>query len=146
MKTQILPNWCKKLGLALLIIFSVLASRDKFMQGWNSIDCADINCIDNKTVESNIDNNNINFYFGEKTSSYFDALSFLGILIYLLSKEKIEDDYVSQLRLESFQLTAIIIIIISIFLYAFTQENLLNMYSFAYLYLIIHFFKKLIYV
>lgn len=64
----------------------------------------------------------------------------------MLSKEKIEDDYISKLRLESYQLTAIIGLIISLILYGFS-ENLkftLDYFIslFMYFYLITFFIKK----
>ena len=67
----------------------------------------------------------------------------------MLSKEKIEDDYINQLRLESYQLTAIIGIVISILLYAFAESKKLTLdyfiTLFMYLYLITFFIKKRIY-
>ncbi|WP_158499556.1 hypothetical protein [Lutibacter profundi] len=40
----------------------------------------------------------------------------------MLSKEKVEDDYINKLRLESYQLTAIIGLAVSILLFSFTKD------------------------
>jgi hypothetical protein len=155
MKLQILPNWCKKLGLAMFIIFSCIAAGDDFLEGfevgYNST---------RLPTEINVENSNytppakseisiFKNYFGAKTLRYLDALSIFGILMYMLSKEKVEDDYINQLRLESYQLTAIVGILISILLYAFSENIKLSLdyfiTLFMYFYLITFFIKKRIY-
>jgi len=155
MKTQILPNWCKKLGLAIFIIFSCISGYDDVINascdGWNSVPSNDEkieNSIYTPPPKSEV--STFEDFFGEKTLHYLDALSLFGILIYMLSKEKIEDDYITKLRLESYQFTAIVGILISILLYAFSEEiNLTIDYFitlFMYFYLIIFFLKKRIYL
>ena len=37
MNFQILPNWCKKLGLAIFIIAALLTAGDSFMDGFNNV-------------------------------------------------------------------------------------------------------------
>jgi len=107
MKTQILPNWFKKIGLIIFIIGSIIGGGDDFIDGLTS---------------SNPRNNNgiiTMFFGGESTVHVFYVLSFIGMLIYMLSKEKVEDDYINKLRLESFQLTSITTLIITILLFTF---------------------------
>jgi len=64
----------------------------------------------------------------------------------MLSKEKIEDDYIAHLRLESFQLTAIIGLVVSILSYSLSKDMKLTLDYFIFLstwcYLIIFFIKK----
>ena len=139
MKTQIFPNWCKKLGLTLFIVFSFISGFDDFIEGFNSGF--------NYGKDLHIANTNVfKSYFGENLLHYFSVISIIGMLIYMLSKEKIEDDYISKLRLESYQLTAIIGLIISLLLYAFSKdlkfalENFISL--FMYFYLITFFIKK----
>jgi len=64
----------------------------------------------------------------------------------MLAKEKIEDDYINKLRLESYQLASIVILIITILLYSFSESLKLTLdyfiISFMYFYLIIFFIKK----
>jgi hypothetical protein len=135
MKTQILPNWCKKLGITLFIVFSFISGLDDFIDGFNS----------GKGLQIG-DSNLFKSYFGENLLHYFSVISIIGMIIYMLSKEKIEDDYINKLRLESYQLTAIIGLIISLILYGFS-ENLkftLDYFIslFMYFYLITFFIKK----
>ncbi len=143
MKLQILPNWCKKLGLGMFIIFSFISSGDSAINGYN-------NGYNYNTTENTIEHaTTFNDFFGAKILRYIDAISIFGILMYMLSKEKIEDDYINQLRLESYQLTAIIGIIISILLYAFAESIKLTpdyfITLFMYFYLITFFIKKRVY-
>ena len=156
MKTQILPNWCKKLGLAIFIIFSFIAAGDDvingFTDGWNSVPTVKYGeRIEKSDYTPPPPSKITNFkgFFGAKTLRYLDALSIFGILMYMLSKEKVEDDYINQLRLESYQLTAIVGILISIVLYAFSEEIKLTIdyfiTLFMYFYLITFFIKKRVY-
>lgn len=149
MKLQILPNWCKKLGLAIFIIFSFIVTRDQFLSGWYSVpDTSPYKTLEYTTPSSN-EITNFTGFFGVKTLHYINVFSIFGILIYILSKEKIEDDYINQLRLESYQLTAIITIVISILLYAFVESIKLTpdyfITLFMYFYLITFFIKKRVY-
>ena len=149
MKLQVLPNWCKKLGLAIFIIFSFIFARDQFLKGWYSSSYTTPYKTLEYTTPPPSKTTNFTGFFGVKTLHYLDALSIFGLLIYMLSKEKIEDDYINQLRLESYQLTAIIGIVISILLYAFAESKKLTLdyfiTLFMYLYLITFFIKKRIY-
>ena len=154
MKTQILPNWCKKLGLAMFIIFSIISGYDDVVNeacdGWNSVQPLE-DKLANKTFTPPPRSEDSIFkdLLGEKTLHYLDALSLFGVLIYMLSKEKIEDDYINILRLESYKFTAIVGILISILLYAFSEEIKLSIdyfiTLFMYLYLITFFIKKRVY-
>ena len=138
MKTQILPNWCKKLGLIVFIIFSFLSGGNDFIDGVSGV-----------PYKSPNGSNLFSSYFGEFTIHLFEILGILGILIYMISKEKIEDDYINKLRLESYQLTAIIGLVVSILLYSFTKDLKLTLDYFIMLYLIfylvIFFIKKRLY-
>ena len=159
MKLQVLPNWCKKLGLAVFFIFSIISGYDDtigatgaFYYGWNSAQpCTCDQQIETSEYTTPPPTQITTFkdFFGAKILRYIDALSIFGILMYMLSKEKIEDDYINQLRLESYQLTAIIGIVISILLYAFAESKKLTpdyfITLFMYLYLITFFIKKRIY-
>lgn len=135
MKLQVLPNWCKKLGLIFFIIFSFIGSGDAFIDGLNSgagqiKEASDL----------------FKSYFGVKLLHYFDIISIFGMLIYMVSKEKVEDDYINKLRLESYQLTAIIGLILSIIIYTFFENIKLTLDYFIILfiwcYLLIFFIKK----
>jgi len=140
MKTQILPNWCKKLGIALFIIFSFISGGDDFINGFYD----GFNGLPSNPNSSD----SVLFlnYFNESVLHLFSIISMLGVLIYILSKEKVEDDYIQKLRLDSFQLTAIIGLVASILLYSFSKNIKLTLdyyiFLFIWCYLIIFFIKK----
>ena len=108
MTIQILPNWCKKLGLILFIVASLLNGSLNFIN--NSINKYGISGIN--TSELGEQPNGLltllNAFSGGALSYGIDFFAIVAILIYMISKEKVEDDYINKLRLESFQLTFII--------------------------------------
>lgn len=127
MNFQVLPNWCKKLGVLLFVVFSFLEGRDDFIRGFNE-GRESWHCKNNSSCNSSFslrENGIFSFedFFGEKTIMLFGAISFIGMIIYMLSKEKIEDDYIKILRLESYQLSSLIIIITSLVIYLFGFNN-----------------------
>ena len=140
MKIQILPNWCKKLGVALFIIFSFISGGDDFLNGfydgYNGLP------YNSQASDSVLFLN----YFSGSVLHLFSTISIIGMLIYMLSKEKIEDDYISKLRLESYQITAIVGLLISILLYAFSKDIKLTLDYFISIfmmfYLVTFFIKK----
>ena len=138
MKMQILPNWCKKLGVIMFIIFSFLGGADDFMDGLNGV-----------PYKSDDGFKLFSMFFGAMWYHFFEIIGILGILIYMLSKEKVEDDYINKLRLESYQLTAIIGLTSSIILYSFSENLELTLdyfiTIFMFTYLITFFIKKRIY-
>jgi predicted ABC-type exoprotein transport system permease subunit len=71
------------------------------------------------------------------------------MLIYMLSKEKIEDDYIDKLRLESYQLSSAIWLSVSIIIYGFFADVKISLdyiiFLFMLTYLITFFIKKRIY-
>lgn len=120
MNFQILPNWCKKLGVVLFVIFSFLEGRDSFIEGYRegSSNSKEMFEFGVERVERDIKNDfSFSQYFGEDVMLVFGAISIIGMIIYILSKEKVEDDYIKILRLESYQLSFLITTIISLVLY-----------------------------
>ncbi|MCD6544761.1 MAG: hypothetical protein J7K34_09655 [Flavobacteriaceae bacterium] len=145
MKTQILPNWFKKIGLILFIVGSIIGGGDDMVEGFKDGYNESRYGISEKQPQNN--NGLITMFVGgENTTHIFYVLSFIGMLIYMLSKEKIEDDYINKLRLESFQLTSIITLIIGIVLLAFSKISDVSLDLFISLffwfYLITFFIKK----
>jgi len=142
MKTQILPNWCKKIGITLFIVGSIIGGIDNarygFMEGF--YDGVNGNAYrTTKPIE-------VFPYFKENTKHVFSVLAMIGMLIYMISKEKIEDDYINLLRLESFQLTLIVGLVSSMILFAFSKEMKIHIdvfiTLFMWFYLITFFIKK----
>lgn len=127
MKTQILPNWCKKLGIIVFIVGTFIGGGDDFIDGCKGLP---YNTAEGSKLFSN--------YFGETIVHYIEVLGILGILIYILSKEKIEDDYINKLRLESFQFTAVIGLFVAILLYTFSKSLTLTLDYFIILFLLVY--------
>ncbi len=149
MDIQILPNWFKKVAVILFVISTLLSGADDFIAGWHEgVRQGNKN---NSIAEMYEKSNHNNYYFtnmigGKEVTHWFGVLASLALLTYLLSKEKIEDDYIKLLRLESYQLSFIIVTIIALFYYLFNKElffgiadsvNILML-----LYLVIFYFKK----
>jgi len=139
MKIQILPNWCKKIGLILFLISSIISGGDDFIDGFMT----------GFTNTFHQGSNIFKLYFGVSTIHFFSVLSIVALLVYMLSKEKVEDDFINKLRLESYQLASMIVIIIIFLLFSFSANLKLNLddfiTSFMYLYLFIFFIKKRLY-
>lgn len=88
MDLQIFPNWCKRLGFIVFIMFLFLDGGDHFLNSFSE------NVIYENEGILGLPHA---FTGGGKV---FDLLIILGLLLYLFSKEKTEDDYIKLLRLE----------------------------------------------
>ena len=134
MKLKMLPNWCKKLGFLLFIVCIVISGYEGFMKGFTAAA--------SESKEFVFFGN----YFSESFLHFLEVLSILGMIIYMFSREKIEDDYINKLRLESYQLTAIMGLVVTIMLYTFSKDLELTLDYFLILflwtYLIIFALKK----
>ena len=79
-----------------------------------------------------------------------DFVAITAMLIYMISKEKVEDDYIDKLRLESFQLNFIIGLLVTIFIYMFAKDLKLTLDYFIFpllwSYIIIFFIKRKMYL
>ena len=147
MKLKMFPNWCKKLGF-LLFVFGFFASSniEEFRKGFNEGYYSYSTNPDNKLNNQSIISQNSE---DKKSNHLYDIISILGMIVYLFSKEKIEDDYINKLRLESYQLTAIFGLVITIIFYAFSKDIKLTLdyfiILFSWTYLITFAVKKRIY-
>ncbi|PWK16876.1 hypothetical protein [Xanthomarina spongicola] len=151
MKTHILPNWCKKLGLILFIIASLLNGSLNFIN--NSINKYKISGINTSEIGTESDNGILgllNAFSGGGLSYGIDFVAIIAMLIYMVSKEKVEDDYIDKLRLESFQLTFIIGLLVTIFMYILAKDLKLTLDYFIFpllwSYIIIFFIKRKVYL
>ncbi len=115
MNFQILPNWCKKLGLILFTIGALISFYEGFSEGIYS------SCNVTDSITHPKHSNCINDYI-----YIFSLLEIIGMMVYMMSKEKIEDDYINLLRLESYQLTFFINIVIALLLFIFKKEMLVE--------------------
>lgn len=116
MRTQILPYWCKKLGLILFIVASLLNGSLNFI---------------NNSIDRYSDNDGflgiLNAFTGGALNYGIDFFAIVAILTYMISKEKVEDDYINKLRLESFQLTFIIWLFITIVIFIIDKHMKLTL-------------------
>lgn len=152
MKIHILPNWCKKLGLTLFLIASLINGGFNFIS--NSIYKYGIQGIN--TADIGIQTNNggiiglLNAFTGGGLLYFIDFLAIIAMLIYMTSKEKTEDDYINKLRLESFQLTTIIGLVVVIILYATSKALVLTLdyfiFPFLWSYLLLFFLKRRVFI
>lgn len=132
MNFQILPNWCKKLGLVIFFAAELLGAGDSFMDGFNNVELGTHHYFQD--------------VYGPTLFSIIYVLPMFGLLIYLFSKEKIEDDYINMLRLQSYQITITVFLIIAFVIYLITQNIDLGLEMtlelFMMTYLIIFWIKK----
>ena len=150
MKIHILPNWCKKLGLILFIIASLFNGSLNFIN--NSINKYKMNGINTSELGTESDNGILgllNAFSGGGLNYGIDFVAIIAMLIYMISKEIVEDDYIDKLRLESFQLTFIIGLLVTIFMYILAKDLKLTLDYFIFpllwSYIIIFFIKRKIY-
>lgn len=155
MKTQILPNWCKKLGLILFIIASLLNGSLNFIHNSIYKYSTRLPGIDTSKIGTESDSGNgilglLNAFSGGGISYGIDFVAIIAMLIYMISKEKVEDDYIDKLRLESFQLTFIIGLLVTILMYVLAKDLKLTLDYFIFpllwSYITIFFIKRKMYL
>tara|TARA_B110000285_G_C15059350_1_gene581446 strand:- start:478 stop:945 length:468 start_codon:yes stop_codon:yes gene_type:complete len=135
MKIKMLPNWGKKLGflvfvISVLITSTFIESRKSFFEGYNA----------GLVLENEILNLEPILFervLGSESLHFFSVLIIIGLIIYMFSKEKVEDDYINKLRLESFQLTSLISLAASVMFYIVYKTFKLELDYFVLIYLII---------
>jgi len=93
-----LPNYTKKIAFALYlvaVVFSCIANVDSFLSGYHDASTKAEYNPENITYDS-IPNNL------EKRYTWISlAFSFTGLLMYIFSKEKVEDEYMQLLRIKA---------------------------------------------
>ncbi|MCF2873358.1 MULTISPECIES: hypothetical protein [unclassified Tenacibaculum] len=139
MKIQILPNWYKKIGLILFIIASLLNGSLNFLNTSQKV-----------TELDNGIQGLLNAFSGGALNYGIDFVAIIAMLIFMASKEKVEDDYIDKLRLESFQFTFIIGLLVTILMYVFAKDLklTLNFFIFPLLwsYIVVFFIKRKMYL
>jgi len=105
MKFQLLPYYFKRIGLVIFILGCFPSFVSDFVDGWNDAGDPSEKLIDLPKV-----------YFGFHPSETFfnvtEILGLVGLLIYALSKDKIFDEFLLKLRLESVQITFFISLLV----------------------------------
>lgn len=151
MRIHILPNWYKKLGLILFIIASLLNGSLNFIN--NSVNKYKISRTNTFEMGTKSDNGILGLLNDFSGGGLYYGINFAAIvamLIYMISKEKVEDDYIDKLRLESFQLTYIIGLLVAIIMYLLAKDVKLTLDYFIFpllwSYIIIFFIKRRMYL
>lgn len=131
MKIKMLPNWCKKLGFSIFLLGFIISGYKGFMDGMTGY---------------TVNGDKFEKLLSDPMLHLFDIVAIAGMLIYVFSQEKIEDDYINKLRLESYQLTALIGLGITVLLYILSKDIKLTLdyfiILFLWLYLITFALKK----
>lgn len=115
MSVQFLPNYFKKVGILLFIVAGIPAMKKGFIEGRNAAD--GIPAPESFEVFSLF-----GYIITEPIYNLFSLLGVAGLLIYFFSKEKLMDEYLVRLRLESVQLTFILTAIF-LFVWLFFDHN-----------------------
>ena len=136
MKIKMLPNWGKKLGflvfvISVLITSTFIESRKSFFEGYN-----EGFVLENEIL--NLEPILFERVLGSESLHFFSVLIIIGLIIYMFSKEKVEDDYIDKLRLESFQLASLISLAASVILYIVFKTMKLELDYFMLIFLIIY--------
>ena len=121
MKLTILPNWCKWLSLAILITaFSIdfNSYKEGLMAGYNEREQLQLQVInpDAPPIPTPLpDSHAPQKPEPAQSPPYGDLLILLSIIVYILSKDKWEDDYINIIRARAL-ITALLIISIIVML------------------------------
>ena len=129
-------NWGKNLGflvfiISILITSTFIENRKSFLERYNA----------GLVLESEILNLEPILFervLGPESLHFFSILIIIGLIIYMFSREKVEDDYIDKLRLESFQLTSLIGLAVLIILYIVFKTLKLELDYFVLIFLIIY--------
>lgn len=126
MDFKLLPNYFKKIGLAVFFISFFLGGGDSFMDGFKQVTPGTHHYFKN--------------IYGPLLNKIISVAPIIGLLIYLFSKEKIEDEYVKLFRLETFQTATVIGLLIGLTFYLFNENLKFSLESFLFIYIVIYFF------
>lgn len=152
MNIQILPHWCKKIGIILFLLCSFIGGGiDSFMEGAESGFYEGSHLVfeeqeknENKieTIRSKEDSTFANqremCIISETFGRVLRTLAFVFLLITLLSKEKKEDEFVSLLRLQTFHITTIICLVLCLLLSAFRIDGRIYIEDIAFVYVLLY--------
>ncbi len=100
MKIQLLPNYFKWIGLVMVIGGGI----PSFIKGWN----------EGYSAGAGDSSANFPYDFSEQTLLITALISLMGMIVYALSKEKIEDEFIKILRWQSVTIAFVISIAIVI--------------------------------
>ena len=125
MKTQLLPHYCKKIGLAIFAVAFAPSVVAGFVDGWSLKEYA---------------------LLSKETIHVLDIIGIIGIGMYALSKDRVYDELLQRLRLEAIKLTFVIsMLIVTLVLiiwpdYRIHPSYLINLQVFCFIG--VYYFKK----
>ena len=105
MTFQVLPNYFKKIGITIFVLAAFPSFRKGYIDGYNAA----------KGVSSPESFQEFTFLGLQITEQYYSMLAvigLLGLLLYVLSKDKVTDEFMRKMRLESIRATFFISVII----------------------------------
>ena len=116
MRLAFLPNWCKWLSLALIIaafIIDIDNLKSAFMEGYHARQGLYEWSNDSQPQKTT---NNV------ATPSYTDLIIFLSIIVFILSKDKRDDDYYNLIRAKALLLALLLSTFVLIIVFLFNRE------------------------
>lgn len=117
MNIQIFPNWCKKVGVTIFILGILGLSYIFIMAAMSAVEgttAYESGYLAGKKVKELADTV---WLVGITVNKVINILILLGMVLYLMSKEKVEDEFIERLRLQSYQLTLLILSFFFIFMF-----------------------------
>lgn len=120
MTYQIFPNRFKTIGKVIFIICASVPFFIGFFQPFKNNENQGL-------TESFLTTSGI---------EWLELVAMLGMLIYMLSKEKVEDDYINKLRLESYQITTLLTLISGFIMYFVNHSFKISISYFIFLFLL----------
>ncbi len=144
MNIQILPNWYKKIGVTVFIIgliSLVIIFINSLLSAVSGSNPYETGYLAGKQLYYSLHSDAI---FGFVMGKVIVLLTIMGMVIYLLSKEKVEDEFINKLRLEAYQLTLLLVAscLFLVFLLGGNISALFLLYLFFAVYLLVFSIKK----
>lgn len=100
MTFQFLPNYFRKIGIFIFVVAGIPAMKKGYIEGYNAASGMQ----NPETFEAF---RVFGLLITEQVYHTLSIIGVLGLLMYLFSKEKLMDEYLVRLRLESVQITFI---------------------------------------
>lgn len=144
MNIHILPNWSKKVGIVLFLVsIGVLIMLfAKLVAGVEATSSTyDAGYLAGNRFQLLVFEE---LAYGLSVGRIVALLTMVGMILYLMSKEKIEDEYIAKLRLESYQLTLLLLtcFFLVLLLLGINISSMLVLFLFFGIYLLVFATKK----
>ena len=114
MKLAILPNWCKWVSLALLVtafFIDFTNFKEDVVSGRNSIYHGNQQTNSAQTSSNTTD-----------SMSLFDFITMVSIIVYILSKDKKDDEFINSIRAQALLAALLVTSVTVMIVYAFNGQ------------------------